>query len=112
MLLDVIEKINQHIISCNLNYRSEFAVKLTASKVVAIRKGSLFLHGFHGKKKRKEKRKYNNSTKSNGSSTCAASHFAVLYFLILTSHFRWRDMMESWVPSLAHSLLPSEVKCH
>lgn len=50
MLLDVIEKINQHIISCNLNYRSEFAVKLTASKVVAIRKGSLFLHGFHGKK--------------------------------------------------------------
>lgn len=111
MSLDVIEKINQHIISYNLNYRSDFTVKLTACKVVAIRKGSL-LHGFHGKKKRKEKRKYSNSTKSNGSSTCAASHFAVLYFFILTSHFRWWDMMESWVLSLAYSLLPSEVKCH
>lgn len=53
----MVKKINQHILSHNLNYRSEIAVKLMASKVVAIRRGSLFWHGFHGKKKKKEKRK-------------------------------------------------------
>lgn len=77
----MIEKINQHIISYNLNYRSEFAVKLTASKVVAIRKGSPFLHGFHGKKKRKEKRKYSNSTKSNGRFYLCSFSFCCTLFL-------------------------------
>jgi len=48
----MVKRINQHILSYNLNYRSEIAMKLMASKVVTTRKGSL-LHGFHGKKKEK-----------------------------------------------------------
>lgn len=34
----MVKKINQHILSYNLNYRSEIAVKLMASKVVATRR--------------------------------------------------------------------------
>lgn len=52
----MVKTINQHILSCNLNYGSEIAVKLMASKVVATTRGSLYLHSFHGKKKKKEKK--------------------------------------------------------
>lgn len=54
-----------------------------ASKVVATRRGPRLLHGFHGKKKKKEK--FSLSIKSNASFACAvikfvsASHFATIY---------------------------------
>lgn len=65
----MVRKINQHIPSHNLNYRSEIAVDLIASKVIATR-DSLFWYGFHVKKKKKTKRKFSNSIESNGSFTC------------------------------------------
>lgn len=48
----MVRKINQHILSYNLNYRGGIAVDLMASKIIATR-DSLFLYGFHVKKKKK-----------------------------------------------------------
>lgn len=79
----MIEKIKQYLFSYNLNYKSEIAVKLMASKVVARRRGLLFLHDFHGKKERKVK--FSLSIKRNASFACAvikfgsSSHFATMY---------------------------------
>lgn len=80
---DVVKKINQYHFSDNLNYESEIAVKLMVSKVAATRRGPLFLHVFHGKKKRKEK--FSLSIKSNANFAWAvikfgsASHFVTIY---------------------------------
>lgn len=84
------------------------------SKVVATRKGLLFLHDFHGKKERKGK--FSLSIKRNASFACAeikfgsASHFATIYLRILSSQFLCWDMMKNWVPCLTHLLLLSKVK--
>lgn len=53
----MVKQINQHILSCNLNYRNEIAVNFIASKVVVTRRFPL-LGWYSWEKERKKKLVY------------------------------------------------------
>lgn len=50
----MVKQINQHVLSCNLNYRNEIAVNFMASKVVVTRRFPL-LGWYSWEKERKKK---------------------------------------------------------
>lgn len=49
----MVKQINQHILSCNLNYRNEIAVNFMASKVVVTRFPLLGWYSWEKERKKK-----------------------------------------------------------